>query len=267
MLYNYHTHTVRCGHASGGDKEFVEAAIKAGIKVLGFADHTPQIYPDDIAWGPDHRMPINEFYGYCDSVLKLKEEYKNDIEIHLGGEVEYYPKAFNKTAKFLRDFGIEYFLLGQHYTKNQWDKGAVYTGSTTDDKAVIVEYTDTVIEQMASGEFMYVAHPDLIHFVGDDEFRDEQFRRICEASVKTGVPLEVNLLGIRLKRWYPNKRFWEIAGECGVQAIVGCDAHDPVQLLDAEKTLCEWEPFLNSCGIDVSRETFLDFEKTCKKVK
>ena len=33
---NYHTHTARCYHASGKDEEYVKAAIKAGIKELGF---------------------------------------------------------------------------------------------------------------------------------------------------------------------------------------------------------------------------------------
>lgn len=35
---NYHTHTTRCYHASGKDEEYVKAAIKAGIKELGFSD-------------------------------------------------------------------------------------------------------------------------------------------------------------------------------------------------------------------------------------
>ena len=30
MKANYHTHTFRCKHADGEDKEYVEAAIKAG---------------------------------------------------------------------------------------------------------------------------------------------------------------------------------------------------------------------------------------------
>ena len=41
FIYNYHTHTYRCGHAIGSDEEYVEAAIKAGYKVLGFSDHAP----------------------------------------------------------------------------------------------------------------------------------------------------------------------------------------------------------------------------------
>ena len=46
MLANYHTHTKRCNHALGEDREYVEAAIKAGLKVLGFSDHCPFVFED-----------------------------------------------------------------------------------------------------------------------------------------------------------------------------------------------------------------------------
>lgn len=42
MLYNLHTHTFRCNHATGEDKAYVEYAIQSGVKVLGFSDHCPQ---------------------------------------------------------------------------------------------------------------------------------------------------------------------------------------------------------------------------------
>ena len=44
MLYNYHTHTVRCRHASGTDREYVEKAIEGGIKTLGISDHAPYLF-------------------------------------------------------------------------------------------------------------------------------------------------------------------------------------------------------------------------------
>ena len=34
MIANYHTHTKRCKHATGEDREYVEAAIETGLKIL-----------------------------------------------------------------------------------------------------------------------------------------------------------------------------------------------------------------------------------------
>ena len=41
QLFNYHSHTSRCGHAVGTDEEYVKAAIAAGYQKMGFSDHAP----------------------------------------------------------------------------------------------------------------------------------------------------------------------------------------------------------------------------------
>ena len=59
-------------------------------------------------------------------------------------------------------------------------------------------------------------------------------RKICKAAKETGTPLEINLLGLRTGRNYPDERFWRLAGEEGNEVIIGCDAHDPGDVLDPE---------------------------------
>ena len=51
-------------------------------------------------------------------------------------------------------------------------------------------------------------------------------RNLCRHARALGLPLEINFLGIREKRCYPNEMFWEIAGEEGCDVIFGLDAHD-----------------------------------------
>ena len=46
MIANYHTHTYRCGHAVGEDRQYVETAIRRGLQVLGFSEHVPMPFPD-----------------------------------------------------------------------------------------------------------------------------------------------------------------------------------------------------------------------------
>ncbi|MBQ7371409.1 MAG: PHP domain-containing protein, partial [Blautia sp.] len=115
MIANYHTHTWRCKHASGTEREYVENAIAGGLKILGFSDHTPYPFPE----GTDirTRMELNQMDDYVDTVLALKKEYQKDIEIHLGLEVEYFPVYFEKLLDFLSDYPVEYFILGQHFLK------------------------------------------------------------------------------------------------------------------------------------------------------
>ena len=77
FIYNYHTHTYRCGHASGTDEEYVLAAIEAGFKVLGFSDHGP--YSE--YFHQNCHMHWEEIDDYISSVKSLKENvFKKLIE-------------------------------------------------------------------------------------------------------------------------------------------------------------------------------------------
>ncbi|MBQ5555097.1 MAG: PHP domain-containing protein, partial [Erysipelotrichaceae bacterium] len=109
FTYNYHCHTKRCGHASGTDEEYVEAAIKAGYKVLGFSDHGPySLYPH-----PGSHMDWSQLDDYIDSINSLKEKYKGIIDIKLGIESEYYPFCLEERRQMRKR--LDYMILGQHY--------------------------------------------------------------------------------------------------------------------------------------------------------
>ena len=234
MIANYHTHTFRCGHAEGHERAYVEHAVAAGLQLLGFSDHTPQDYFDDVPHDRPIRMKPEELPGYADSVRSLAAEYAGRIDIHLGIEAEYYPKYFSRLLEMLRASRVEYMILGQHFLGNE--VGDVYSGRKTEDPEVLRRYVSQVGEALDTGLFSYVAHPDLIHFIGDEAVYREEMRRLCRAANETGTPLELNLLGIREDRHYPNEAFWRVAAEEGCRVILGCDAHRPADLLN---TACE----------------------------
>ena len=105
MIANYHTHTWRCLRASGTEREYVENAIRGGLRILGFSDHTPMPYPD--GYVSNVKMLPDQLEDYVDTVLKLKQEYRNDIEIRLGLEVEYYPALFEALLELVRPYPME----------------------------------------------------------------------------------------------------------------------------------------------------------------
>lgn len=223
MKANFHTHTVRCRHATGDDREYVEAAIEKGLKALGFSDHTPYIFPD--GYYSNYRMRPEEAEGYVRSVLSLRDEYKEDISIYLGFEAEHYPLYFADTMRFIEQYPYDYLILGQHYMQNEY--GGRYSRALTSDETVLSTYVNECIEAMETGKFFYFAHPDFLHFVGDAERYRHHMERLCLAAKSHGVPLEINLLGIRALSHYPNDAFWSIAGKIGNDVILGCDAHEP----------------------------------------
>ena len=230
MIENYHTHTPRCRHASGTEEEYVQQAIAGGLQVLGFSDHTPFIFPG--TYYSTMRMFPEEIYEYAATIDALKEKYADKIQIRLGLEVEYYPDRMADLLKLIENVGIEYMILGHHWCGNE--QGQPYNGRPTDDENRLRQYCTQAIEAMETGLFSYFAHPDLLYFTGDRQIYRTYMHKLCQASKTENIPLEINLLGLRTNRHYPNEIFWEIAGNVGCKVVLGSDAHSPSDVVDRQ---------------------------------
>lgn len=225
MLANYHTHTYRCKHARGEDREYVEAAIRAGIRVLGFSDHCPWIYEDGYESGA--RMTADKLDDYFDSLSKLKQEYAREITIYAGFEAEYIPELMDAQTKLLKDYPVDYMILGEHFLSPE---PSGYTGFPTEEEAVLKQYVDLIIEGLETGKYLYVTHPDLLNFVGPYEIYEHHMLRLCRFLKERNVPVEINMLGVVQNRHYPSAHFLSIAQKVGNHAIIGIDAHSPSYL-------------------------------------
>ena len=231
MIYNFHTHTKRCGHASGTDEEYVLRAIEGGMKYMGFSDHVPLRFSDGTETG--HRVPVASAEEYCLSIAALREKYKDKIDIKIGFEIEYYDEYFESMLKNVIGYGAEYLIVGQHYISPE-NTGGRHAIKGTDSNSDIDEYVKRIMSAMKSGYITYIAHPDMFKFNGDIEYYREKVREICRASKEYNVPLEINFLGIRDNRIYPNEEFWKISGEEGNPVVFGLDAHTPDTAYDGE---------------------------------
>jgi histidinol-phosphatase (PHP family) len=203
--------------------------------VLGFSDHTPYLFPH--GYVSYFRMEPHQAEDYFQTIWDLKQEYAGEIQILLGVEAEYYPCSWPELLPRLQDAGIEYLLLGQHFVGNEINEH--YSGKATGDESILERYCTQTCDAMQTGLFTYLAHPDLIHFRGDERTYRKHMRLICTEAKRCGIPLEVNMLGKMLDRNYPNPVFWELAAEEGCDVILGCDAHAPEHLLreDTERQL------------------------------
>ena len=175
------------------------------------------------------RMTPKEVDGYFQSLSDLKEEYKNDITIYIGLESEYIPELQYKKNELLKDYPLDYEILGQHYINPEYE--GRYVGFHNGD-GFLKEYVDSIIEGFAVDHFRYLAHPDLPNFNSDDECYYEEYTRLCEFLKEKNIPLEYNLLGFSENRWYPTDSFFKIASSVGNKLIIGCDAHEPSVLSD-----------------------------------
>ena len=235
QTFNYHTHTYRCKHAYGTDEEYIEAAIKAGYKILGFSDHAPyRDYPSESS-----HMDWEQLDEYLSTITTLKDKYKDQIDIRIGFETEYF--SFDHDERLELRNKVDYLLLGQHF-QDPVGKTVSYFKQNTDEE--IREYGRSVCEALDTRMFLYLAHPD-VFMNRQTEFNEtcqSVAHMICQKCVETGTPMEINVRGTYKGKkpfinsdeqfYYPHRDFWKIASEYPVKVLFGVDAHHPNDLTD-----------------------------------
>lgn len=236
MKANYHTHTMRCKHAIGKDEDYIRAAIAAGYDQIGFSDHTPWPYASDFVSGV--RMAQGELEEYVQSLRALGEKYKDQIRVLVGLECEYFPAYMDWLFEKKQELGLDYLILGNHF--DETDESGVYFGSISTPQ-MLHRYVNSTVRALETGEFLYLAHPDLYMRSYPEFDRDcrAAAKDLCRAVREMGLLVEYNLEGVRASQnegrlLYPHPAFWETAADEDVRAIIGVDAHSPQSL---EKTV------------------------------
>lgn len=251
MLFNYHTHTKLCGHATGETREYVEKAIQAGLKTLGFSDHAP--YPFPIQNETAYEKAKQHLFSYANEVRALAKEYEKDIRILCGFEVEYFPSLHQQEKAFLNQVQPDYLILGQHFIGDENNGNHVYK---SEQNGVLTAYVAQAIEGLSTGDFLYLAHPDMVGWNSDADKAQGEYRRLCALAKQKNIPLELNLLGLRGKRCYPSLAFFKIAAEVGNDVVLGVDAHSPDAFLHTEsvQTALQW---VQELGLHLIEKPFL----------
>ena len=147
MKANYHTHTARCGHATGTDEDYVLAAIEQGFDELGFSDHVPWPYQD----------------GYTHPSVRMRVDQMPGIHILTGFECEYFPDYMNWLADMRAENHLDYLILGNHFDHD--DEYGMYFGNIHT-AAQLRRYVDSaVLKRMAETAAQFFALPQSRHFI------------------------------------------------------------------------------------------------------
>ena len=245
MIANYHTHTPRCNHAEGAERDYIARALEGHFRELGFSDHTPYLF-DEPGYYSTFRMRPERLADYVETLLALRAEYADRIKLYIGLEAEYYPRLFSRQIDFLRQYPLDYLILGQHALYNETE--GVYSTRPTADEKRLDQYRGQTLEALETGLFSYFAHPDIFHFTGDPKTYERHVRAICRKAKELAIPLEFNLLGFQEEKHYPDLSFWRIVGEEGCAVILGSDAHEPASVWEPD-LIASAEALLKSFGI------------------
>ena len=106
---NFHTHCRFCD-GIGEPEEYIKKAIELGFDAIGFSSHSP------VHFSTSWNMEWSALKEYVDIINVLKERYKDDIQVYVGIEAEYFSREIISIApKFL---GIEYTIGSVHFMKS-----------------------------------------------------------------------------------------------------------------------------------------------------
>lgn len=233
MKFDLHTHHYRCGHAEGDIRDYIEAAIAAGLVAIGISDHSPYFASSEEQAQPLIAMGKSEFPLYVAEILRLKEEYKSKIDVLLGVESDFYPEVADAYRVEYAKYPFDYIIGSVHqvngvsiFNRKRWNK------LTGPQKIMAKETYYELIQQSArSGMFQILGHIDAMKgfYPLFSEIKtnaaDEALRVIGECK----LAIEINTSG-KTKDcggWYPSDEILERALYHRVEVTFGSDAHKP----------------------------------------
>jgi histidinol-phosphatase (PHP family) len=234
MLIDYHIHTPLCNHASGTPMQYIEAAIKKGIKEIGFAEHSPWMIQGSSKMAPSY----DELEWYFSDVAELQEMFndKGEITVRLGIEMDYHPSMLESIEKFAARDDLD-FIIGSihylgHWTFDVFDHGRLF--ATLGVRGAYEDYFNKTINLIETGLFDVVGHIDFIKSEGTrpkEGYRD-LMERVAEALAKSNMVVELNTAGFDrpAQEPYPDLEFLTVLKQHGVPVTLSSDAHQPEHL-------------------------------------
>ena len=163
MYCDYHTHTPLCLHASGTPQEYVQAAVRAGLREYGISDHAPMPgEPFD-----DWRMKQADMPAYLDWLTEAREcAAPHGLTVRSALECDWFP-GIEPWIEHLQGLHAWDYLIGSvHYLgeKREFDNPhRMDFWHRTDVEDAWEQYWERFRNMAASGMFHIMGHagPDL----------------------------------------------------------------------------------------------------------
>lgn len=240
-LTNYHSHSLFCdGRAALED--FVRFALSEGFTSYGFSSHAP--LPFATAW----TMEWNLMDDYLNEFSRLKEKYRDRIELYVGLEIDYLNEDSHAGIRRFRELPLDYRIASVHLLPTP--AGETVDIDTTPDRfrvltdtcfngdldAVVRLYYSHLERMVELGGFDIVGHADKMHYNAqcyrpgllDEPWYDELVKTYFRHIADKGYQMEVNTKAFaHTGVLYPNARYLKYLHGLGIRVQVNSDAHYP----------------------------------------
>jgi len=266
---NFHGHCTYCdGHAA--PEEFIRAAIAQGFRAYGFSSHSP--LPFATTWN----MSSDKMPSYILEIIRLKEKYREQIEIYAGLEIDYLDETYNASIPYFQSLPLDYRIGSIHFLP--WRRPleednmtcidgsyeifeeAVNTHYNRDIRLIVKDFFETSMRMVEIGGFDIVGHIDKIYMNGHlyqgfdieaDWFR-KPFLELLDLVAEKGLIVEINSkYELRRQQTFPHYNAYKELKIRNIPVMVNSDCHYPDLVNDGRPEVLER---LKDAGIKSTRE-------------
>jgi histidinol-phosphatase (PHP family) len=243
-LGNFHTHTRHCDGA-GEPHEFVEAALRKGMRRLGFSGHN--VLPFPTTW----TMPAGNLESYLREVREVKARFRDRLDIFLGIEADYLPGVTSPVHPAIQGLNLDFVVGSVHFVAPENGRAAWTVDDTVEEfetltresfagdvRAVVERYYRLVAEMAESATPDIIGHFDLVKktnrdgrwFDEDAAWYRDAVSHALDAVKRSGSIMEINTGGVVRNTsgaYYPSEWILREACRRGIAVMVNADAHKP----------------------------------------
>lgn len=248
MLPDYHFHTSFSGDSDTDPRTQLDRAVSLGMKSLCVTDH----HDFDVDSPIDFTLDTDR---YMETMLALKEEYRDRIDLRIGIELGLQPHLEEYFNGLLGRYPFDFVIGSTHFINRKDPTYPEYFEGKEEQNVYLEYFLVTLLNLKSSDSYDVAGHIDYLVRYGpnkDKFYSYDAYRDILDEILKTviqkGKGIECNTAGFRKGLNAPNpciellKRYRELGGEI---LTLGSDAHIPGDLgADFDRT----RELLSECG-------------------
>lgn len=236
---NYHSHCDFCdGHAPMA--AFVEVAVASGMTAYGVTSHTT--FPT-----PGKSLQPDTYGLYFAEFFRLKELYRNQIDLYVGLEIDYLDEVRNPRLPFYATLPTDYTIGAVHFIADESGEWICTDGNferfgeniarcfNNDIRRVVELFYAQSRKLIACGNFDIHGHPDKIALnasrfdpaVLHESWYEELAYNHIRSLAGGDFLVEVNTKAYEQEgRIFPGVEWLPLVRRLGLKLVVNSDCHD-----------------------------------------
>ncbi len=245
--YNLHQHS-KFSDGKETPGKYAEKALETGFWAIGFTEHSP--LPFDTPFS----LKKEEVNNYVTSIDRLKEEYKNRLEIYRALEMDFIPQMSDNFDFWRKSVNADYLIGSVHLVKPPhanrlwftdgpdpavYDLGIKKLFDNNVKKAVTHFYTQT-LEMIETQKFEIIGHFDKVKMHNNGRLFKENEKwylilidKVIDLIKQKNLIVEINTRGLYKKRYnglFPGGIALKKVKQKNIPVIISSDAHKPDEI-------------------------------------